>query len=129
VSETRLEVVGARSRQCAGDSGGPWFAVTDGVGEIAAVASTSASSCGNPAFGVRLDRVADWLAEVSSPPEPGSEPEEETTPETVEVAEPERQERGAEEGGCTGGAFGMWGYAIFGAALFRPNGARRANRR
>lgn len=131
VSETRLEVVGGRSRQCAGDSGGPWFAVSDGVGEIAAVASTSASSCGNPAFGVRLDRVAMWLAEVSAEPEP--EPEPEPGPEAEVEPGPElvveQGDAGSGDGqGCAGGSWPLWGYAIFWAARFRTNGGRRADR-
>lgn len=127
VSATRLEVVGARSRQCAGDSGGPWFAVSDGIGEIAAVASTSASSCGNPAFGVRLDRVAGWLAEVSSEPEPEPGPEPEPEPEPEPDTEPVEPERGGQ--GCAGGAFSVWGYVIFWVIRFGANGGRRADRR
>lgn len=60
VDTARVEVHGEVG-QCSGDSGGPWFRVEDGVGELVAVTSTSAPNCGNPAFGVRLDAVAGWV--------------------------------------------------------------------
>lgn len=100
VSATRIEVRSDTSGQCAGDSGGPWFS---DQGEIVAVASTSAPSCGNPAFGVRLDRLVGWVAAHTELPDPWSPPEVTALPApTIGTT------------GCSGGTAWPWAILLVG---------------
>jgi len=65
VEPTRLRVaVEAPLGQCSGDSGGPWLEPWLDGARIVAVSSTSAPSCGGPAYGVRADVLAAWVDEV-----------------------------------------------------------------
>jgi hypothetical protein len=52
--------------QCSGDSGGPWLVWGEDGPVVVGVTSTSAPSCGSPAFGVRVDVVAPWIDAVVS---------------------------------------------------------------